>query len=304
MVYLKKTSYQTGYDDSYRNQYWRLGSHLNLTVDDVKAKLQEGGFYVRKSELKDKTWDLYTRLQRQHLCYANCTVVELQAFVEARKLTLRGTGSRLKDRLARTLEEGDDQATFPRFCELPPELRNLIYGMYFSGFEIPQSPHQPPITLSSRLLRSETLALFYASCRFRFIFRQGQRSPDEPGTYAVRMMNDLLRNTGKEYFAQIRSLVIHHEMGTAYRRLLGARRTTWELDLNEDINQNSCVRKDPQAVTSKCPKYKEWINDVTSRLETVVEQIVGRSSDGKLWKSDIIAIRRVFESCKDQRRIT
>jgi hypothetical protein len=65
------------------------------------------------------------------------------------------------------LEDADDQLSFPRFFELPPEIRDLVYGHHFSGHEtMKHKHHQPPLTLASSQLRAEALPVFYKCVTF------------------------------------------------------------------------------------------------------------------------------------------
>lgn len=98
------------------------------------------------------------------MSYEGCSVDELQAFCKARGLPAKATTA---SRLARALETADDLATFPRFLDLPAELRNAIYELHFHGFDSFSGEHvQPPLTMASRQLRSETLPLFYDCATF------------------------------------------------------------------------------------------------------------------------------------------
>jgi hypothetical protein len=70
------------------------------------------------------------------------------------------------------LEQADEDATFDRFSELPPEVREQIFEQYFDslnnylgGVSIPGG--QPPIALASRQARLEALPLYYSRCLFR-----------------------------------------------------------------------------------------------------------------------------------------
>lgn len=62
----------------------------------------------------------------------------------------------------------DDDRTFDRFCDLPPEIRTQIYGLHFDALKSKclSLPCQPPVTRASRLLRSEALPMFYGSSTF------------------------------------------------------------------------------------------------------------------------------------------
>ena len=92
------------------------------------------------------------------MSYEGRSVDELRAFCKARGLPAKATTA---SRLARALEKADDLATFPRFLDLPAEIRNIIYELHFHDFDPFRGQHaQPPLTLASKQLRSEALPLF------------------------------------------------------------------------------------------------------------------------------------------------
>lgn len=72
-------------------------------------------------------------------------------------------------------------ATFP-FLGLPPELREQVYIYYMKGWSdtriahrsprdpgIPLPPYEPPLTRASRLIRNESVPVFYRTARFPVI---------------------------------------------------------------------------------------------------------------------------------------
>ena len=65
------------------------------------------------------------------------------------------------------LEEADENMGFERLLDLPPELRVLIYGFYFDSLPKLREPVQPPLSQVSRLLRQESLPVFYSTCTFK-----------------------------------------------------------------------------------------------------------------------------------------
>ena len=60
--------------------------------------------------------------------------------------------------------------TFEGLVRLPPELRVYIFKMAMDAFDEPLFlPVQPPITFANRLLRTESLPIFYSRCRFEVV---------------------------------------------------------------------------------------------------------------------------------------
>lgn len=96
---------------------------------------------------------------------------ELQQFCASRKIPFPKVPSG-KAELILVLENADDNPHFEGFSELPAELRVRIYEFHFeSAYErgtFLGPPGQAPITRVSRLLRKESLPVFYDVVRFPF----------------------------------------------------------------------------------------------------------------------------------------
>ncbi|KAF7195847.1 hypothetical protein HII31_02864 [Pseudocercospora fuligena] len=121
---------------------------------------------------------LHLRAQRDLLVYDKCTVEELQKFCTARNISYQVSKSRSKKQnvkvLVARLEETDESMVLEKFLDLPPELRVLVYGHYFADtfaflqtqpqwntYYFTREFAQPPITMTSSLLRRESLPEFY-----------------------------------------------------------------------------------------------------------------------------------------------
>lgn len=149
-----------------KNSYWKLGltSYHGKTIKNLIEYLKDEGYECREKISRPGVIDAIGRHQRGLMSYEGCSVDELQAFCKARGLPAKATTA---SRLARALETADDLATFPRFLDLPAELRNAIYELHFHGFDSSSGENvQPPLTMASRQLRSETLPLFYDCATF------------------------------------------------------------------------------------------------------------------------------------------
>lgn len=104
------------------------------------------------------------------------------------------TKARTHQSLVRKLEEADDQTTFPRFFELPAEIRNMIYEYHFCGYgAIFYKHHQPPLTLASSQLRSESLPLFYKCVTFEWTVHSALSEEEECLTDFIGSCRELSR---------------------------------------------------------------------------------------------------------------
>lgn len=175
-------------------QSHRCGGHINSRKHWWKIE-QNDNWQYRNNALKHltkrdfafpKEGDLYlsylcTRAQRGMISYHKCTRTELRNFCKQRKIHISKrqnfTNEEIqtvlsKDDLRDVLEYGDEHATFPRFLELPAELRMMVYDHSLEVIEEPKNQRwreeafnlePPPITSVSRLLRQEALPVLYSS---------------------------------------------------------------------------------------------------------------------------------------------
>jgi hypothetical protein len=163
--------------DAPDNTYWAVGDRLGV----VQQKEQR----FRKKKYVDRISEPVTarivinrknREERGFLNYENCTIAELETFVERRRLAtptedtyhvhdlpstidLRPTHDRQLRRQTRgqkiealrakakkaayikVLLDADDTAVFDRFFELPPEVRKIVYKKHYDDFPYLFLPH-------------------------------------------------------------------------------------------------------------------------------------------------------------------
>lgn len=202
MVQLKRNLPQPT-RDAPDNTYWAVGDE----VWDVQRKEQRF--------MKNKYVDLISgpvtarivtdranRRERGLLDYENCSIDELEAFIERRHLnppsedtynsqvittsvTFRNTQDRplrmlkwdekveamraraKKAAYIAVLQQADDTVVLDKFPTLIAELRTAVYKMYFDDLPtLPNLPYQPPLTLVKRDLRKEALPVFYEQSTF------------------------------------------------------------------------------------------------------------------------------------------
>jgi hypothetical protein len=142
-------------------KYWDIGTYVDPAVTRLRAitYLEAHGYKCPPNASKKSAVDALRRFERGLMSYEQLSVEELQSFCKARGLSSKPT---TVSRLARILEKADSSATFPRFVELAPEMRNMIYAYHIQSFyAISEQHRQPPITLASRQLRAEAKPLFY-----------------------------------------------------------------------------------------------------------------------------------------------
>ncbi|SMY29365.1 unnamed protein product [Zymoseptoria tritici ST99CH_1A5] len=156
-----------------------------------------------------RLFQLAKRTQRRLRCYDGDSGKELKDFVRQRGLA---AATHVKKReLIEVLEAADEDATFARFLDLPPELRTLIYEFHFASYSSDrrlgaiQSAVPPPITHISSQIRRETLQLFYTTSDFQFDFER----VDAQFLKIETESTNINRHLPQELFPIIRNFRVH-----------------------------------------------------------------------------------------------
>jgi hypothetical protein len=158
------------------------------------------------------------RQQKGQFDYTTCDIDELRSFCIARGLVKEDCEAGGWDHFMEKLAFADANETFQRFSELPPELRVRIYEFYFNSFGVLNQPAEPPIGRVSRLLRTETLPVFYDVCEFRMDLTETQDGLESKSFFY---------NISPEYLGWIRKLVL---IGNVYHRGCNMR-MEWGIEL-------------------------------------------------------------------------
>ena len=171
--------------------------------------------YLRQGESKGvaRLLVLYVRCQRGLLSYEGLPLHELELYASQRALpTIEGQEATVAT-LTTHLEEADDNVTF-RLSDLPPELRKIVFSHYFNSFSEPihdlrysAGPDlrcQPPITCISRIIREESLPLFYGS--FDFAVNIFDDHPGRDFMTCSGLTQRLLQLTTADQFGWIRHI--------------------------------------------------------------------------------------------------
>lgn len=156
------------------NDYWKLDTGIAQSPGWLRGFLTTRGYSCKTTRALNRLEHLYVRCQRGLPSYEGLLAQEIEHFLIQRGTT-PASGKNIKAyQLKMQLEEVDEKATFHRSSDLPPELRQNVYDMYFASFDDSPLPIncQPPITLASRMTRGESLPLFYSRCEFALGIRQ------------------------------------------------------------------------------------------------------------------------------------
>lgn len=155
------------------NEYWTLSRHDRPKKEELLQIVKEQGRIVTRYTLKWQAVEMQNLTDRGFLPYESeaISVEELMRFIRNRGLPLPDTPEADRAACVKILEAADENQSFPRFTELPPELRERIYKLYLAEMpEVLLFPAQPPLTRTCKLLRHEALPLFYQATAFKLFY--------------------------------------------------------------------------------------------------------------------------------------
>ncbi|SMR64016.1 unnamed protein product [Zymoseptoria tritici ST99CH_3D1] len=140
------------------SDYWKLRKYGFASVVHMKRFLQSVGYHCNTSHTKSKMTALLARYEQDFLSYSKCTIRELKSFVVQRDLAIE---SHRKSSMIQSLEEADDNITFDKFLDLPPEVRERIYGNHLDSLNLKGLVNAlpPPITRTCKVVRHESLSM-------------------------------------------------------------------------------------------------------------------------------------------------
>lgn len=132
--------------------------------------------------------------------YERCSTTELSQFALHRGLD---SASSNREQLIALLNQADNEFRF-NLSGLPAELRNNVYRLAIQQLEnqTRACSRSPPLTRVSKIVRSETLPIFYQACRWP-ILRPEYVFDDKP---SVTM--PWVRKSSSKVIGSLRSLVV------------------------------------------------------------------------------------------------
>lgn len=237
--------------------------------------------------------DAIVRYQRGLMSYEGCSVNELHAFCKARGLSAKGASA---SRLAHALKQADDLITFPRFFDLPAEIRNVIYELHLHGFDPFKTQHfQPPLTLASRQLRSEALPLFYDCATFELsastTYRPRRRGVHQYGSNYINIHSSCFEYMPAAIFSRVKKFDLTWADFSSKRRVEVSIRFTATSELERPNPPDMTLR---DALRTGLESKFKTIENAHEMLETGKQLLVMNISGG-LFNSD--------QAKKDQARM-
>ena len=151
---------------------------------------------MKKSSNKDELIQLVYKMRKGRLCYDKFPRFELKRFAVDRGLVAADKNP-IKRWLADMMMESDDERTFSKLPDMPPEIPKAIYKFYLSHFQ-PDTliePSQPPLARICQMTRNEVLLLFYSTCTFGIQFDTMSSSSPEHVRFRMTPMSYVFLNT-------------------------------------------------------------------------------------------------------------
>ena len=271
--------------------YWKLRDGRSLDAYILRHELETENFFVFKNTSKSRLMVLFVRCQRGLPSYEGTPLRDLKRYAVQRALPPPAKRETTLGAAKARLEQADDEATFDRFSDLPPELRQMIYAFYFKSFHrfgLSIHKNQPPITRASRETRRESLPLFYEYCDFAVITATELHWLPQYNVALTTTSRDWVKATSAENFGRIKSISL--EIPHKY--------STFKLGLNNRENPISVAWGLLNHSQSPDPTVQERKDRLLFELRTIAMGIAAREGPLKLRKGDLEemyeTIRRVL----------
>jgi hypothetical protein len=261
-----------------RTDWWKLVDPESMTIKAMSELMAGSPFRCPKSARKARVMERYTRWRSDRPYYETLEFAELLTFCTDRGLA-NADESLSKPELISKLRAADDDLSVHRFMELPPELRVHVYTLHFESFPILWYPEQPPISRVSRILRQESLPVFYQTCTFGLNMRQVD----------IQLRNTYLDGQSFEFFLDI--------SGKDLEQI----RTILLSDRDDSMRRGAKVRRKldfgPKGIPVRTllEARKRLHPDVKAQTQRVRKEVVRiRTRNSKLTRADFPKIRKAF----------
>ena len=283
------------------NCYWRPKDYDRPTAKQLKDMLEARRYYTGSVMEKKKLRECLKRSDRGLLSYLKYTNDELRELIRIRGIDTDSISGDKGHRgeLIDALEKEDDNRSFGSFTQLPAELRARIYKYYFEDLEDSlHAPKQPPLTRVSRLLREETLPLFYSTCTFDFNLVV---SKDGLSKYTLKMPSMTLmwlRSTEDENIADIAKIRVR--VCRESRSLSPKDQTLDSFLRHENTALDFQLRRCDTGCCMRMNivlRHTPWTDRLRlkNNVWKAVRGVVGVGEKRKMTKSVFFAIRRAVE---------
>ncbi|KAK5740562.1 hypothetical protein LTR17_004599 [Elasticomyces elasticus] len=292
------------------DDYWKL-EIFQGSVKQMRAWLEGRKYHVGSIKNVGRLQEHISRAKLGIMSCHGFTNDELRELILAknidasRYITKHNRGTR--EDLILLIDRANLHPSFHRFLEMPPELRNRVYGYYYADFrDRIYAPSQPPLSRICRQLRKECLPMFYATCDFEFRLKRFSAthryySPSRQPmrlTIGDRMMH-FLHSTQPEHLAAIRNLRIAVEdLSLTHNGYCNIWRL-YHVRISDDGRY--VVRPDIPLGSVMLAGNGAGMTDVQARKMTaavgvVVARVAARLGKDKLRKDDFFDLRAAIEA--------
>lgn len=167
-------------------------------------------------------------------------------------------------------EEPGNEQSFPRFLDLPPELRAMTCEKYMeSSGTVPSTHSQPALTRISRLVRQEALPIFYQHSTFAATINIWSRRNDRELTaHLDKSTDNMLDNVPREHRSLIRKIKLLLVFNLAVKR-----RFEVTFDLTQWHGFASAIRFQ-RVMPMDDTQYEDiFLRDIQEAMETMYKAV-------------------------------
>ncbi|KAK3653233.1 hypothetical protein LTR56_004769 [Elasticomyces elasticus] len=253
--------------------WWKLDDRQDVTRNDARSILQKRGFAHIKSSTKPRFVALLLRSDRGLRSYEKCSKAELLELCLAQGHARSDTRNVSKADLIALLE--NHEPDFPRFMELPPELRLHVYEQHLASFESVGLCVPTPITAVCQTVRTEALPLFFDTHRFLF---------DAENLWAVSPAGPNLADLPDSAFSQMRKLRLKGlsvEEGVIWQQYV-----VCDIDLGGK-STSPCIEDCYVLMDTTDGEFDEALNGMRRRVMSVLEAMALRPEGKKFQRNDV-----------------
>ncbi|KAK5715436.1 hypothetical protein LTR15_010080 [Elasticomyces elasticus] len=272
--------YCTDQGTSKARDWWKLDDGQDLTKNEARSILQKRGFAHIKSSTKPRFVALLLRSDRGLCSYEKCSKAELLELCQAQGHSLSNLLKASKADLIALLE--NHEPGFPRFMELPPELRLHVYEQHLASFESVGLCVPPPITAVCQTVRIEALPLFFDTHRFLF---------DEGSLCGVLARGYDLPDSAFSQMRKLRLKGLSVEKGVIWQQYI-----VCDIDLGRK-STSPCIEDCYVLMDTTNGEFDEALNGMRRRVMSVLEAMTLRPEGKVFQRKDVDAL---FDAVMDE----
>ena len=273
------------------DRYWRLRSKDRPSRKELETELREIKIAVSRTTFKSLLLSRADGAKRGRPDYTRISRSGLDSFIVRRGLPLQPTTGDAITCLLRA----DERLKFPRFLHLPPELRNRVYEYHFASMPQQLRPcSQPPISRTSTLIRSETLALFYRSFTFELVICRPPRTARQANLRLEIETELFLAKVSRDVFGCIRKFQIRVERPAPCPEQQGKCNVSCDLAINT-IAGTYAVKVKPAATKKDIVLWRKAGHRAQRKIENVLKRACQRVGERGLRPDDIYEVRDLLE---------